>query len=147
MLNKITINHVRQFFDGYEEKYEISEDNQLLFNLKSSEEFPYEIQVRFMVEDNWMKVYAIPSDFQISIGDCADYLLAVNHYNAWKVRAKASLMIMKEINLITLKLENIFFFEGPISVEYFVNGCILYSLRTIREFFDTIEECKVEVLN
>ena len=45
MLNKITINHVRQFFDGYEEKYEISEDNQLLFNLKSSEEFPYEIQV------------------------------------------------------------------------------------------------------
>lgn len=88
MLNKITINHVRQFFDGYEEKYEISEDNQLLFNLKSSEEFPYEIQVRFMVEDNWMKVYAIPSDFQISIGDCADYLLAVNHYNAWKAEQR-----------------------------------------------------------
>ena len=146
MLENVTINHIRQLFDGFEMSYEVENDNQILYKLEASNKFPHEIQVRFMVENDWMKIYAIPDDFQIAIEDSADYMLAVNHYNTWKAGAKGSLMIIKEINMITLKLENVFRLIGPISVDYFAKGCIIYSLQEIREFFDTIEDCKQEAL-
>lgn len=146
MLESITIDHVRQVFDGFEKSYEVENDNQILFTLEASDEFPHDIQVRFVVENDWMKVYALPDDFKIAIGDSADYLLAVNHYNTWNAGAKGCLMIIKEINMITLKLENVILFTGPVSVEYFVNGCILYSLQEIRCFFDTIEDSKKKAL-
>lgn len=146
MVENVTIENICQLFDGFKVDYKNEDDNQILFTLNANKNFPHDLQVRIVIDNQWMKVYAIPDDFNISIGDSADYLLAVNHYNTWKCGGKASLMIIKEINMITLKMETIFYLSGPVSVDYIVEGCIKYSIGEIREFFNTIDDCKAEVL-
>lgn len=146
MLDKVTVKTISQLLDGFDINHEIEDDSQIKFSLDATEEFPYELTIRIMVDEEWVKIYAVPDDFTISINDSTDYLLAVNHYNSWKVRIKGALIIIKEIKMITLKAENVYNFTGPISVEHLWQDCILFSLAGIRDFYNSIEKCKKEVL-
>ena len=146
MLDKVTAKTVCELLRGFEEEYKIEEDSQIFFTLDASEEFPHKLNVRIMITEEYMKIYAFPDDFNISVGDSADYMLAINDYNSWDVYIKGALVIFKEINVITIKVESIFKFSAPISVDYLWKDCILFSLMGIRDFYDSLETHKKKVL-
>lgn len=82
MLDKVTVKTISQLLDGFDINHEIEDDSQIKFSLDATEEFPYELTIRIMVDKEWVKIYAVPDDFTISINDSTDYLLAVKGCNS-----------------------------------------------------------------
>lgn len=117
IINRIDQSLIRDLLDDARISTKKDDDGDLMTILTADDDFPNDVFVWFMVEDNWLTIIARSFDYKIS-----NPMNVANEYN----RSHRAVTCIAEDDTVFFKLA--FLLDEEVSTEYITENCLKFAM-------------------
>lgn len=134
MAKELTITQIRGYLDEKGITSRIDSDGDLYIVLSADEDFDHDVFVYFGIEDNWVRIFGLASNFDVEDHNKARVLFTINELNKKKRQPKGYLSGSRIV------AEQYYCISEGISETYIKDKIIMASISFIWRFFCDFNE-------